>query len=315
MTNILSLLQEKTKIAADTIDLKTIKLYKINDVTTNPSLILNSIVMPEYTSIINKTILMLKKTNEQYNNVLYDYLTLIIATKILQFISGKISIEIDPRLSYNTNASIKKAKNIIELYNNSGIKNNQILIKLAATWEGIKAAEQLEKDGINCNLTLIFSFIQAKACAEAGVCFISPFVGRILDWYKNNTDNKKYTILQHPGIICLKEIFNYYKTNNYKTNIMGASFRDINEIIELAGCDYLTIPPHILYKLNKKNGKISNNMYINYNYNYNINYTTRNIFLQQLNNNQMAKEELKIGINKFIVAQKQLESYIQQHQY
>ena len=216
------------------------KLYQPQDATTNPSLILNAAQIPEYRKLIDEAIARARgqsSDREQQIADAADKLAVNIGLEILKLVPGRISTEVDARLSYDTVASVAKAKRLIKLYNEAGISNDRILIKLASTRQGIRAAEQLEKEGINCNLTLLFSFAQARACAEAGVYLISPFVGRILDWYKANGDKKD----EDPGVISVTEIYQYYKQHGYNTVVMGASFRNVGEIIELAGCDRLTI--------------------------------------------------------------------------
>ncbi|MGP1931650.1 MAG: transaldolase, partial [Arsenophonus sp. ET-DL12-MAG3] len=266
MIDKLTSLRKITTVVADTGDINEIKRYKPEDVTTNPSLIFKIAQIQEYQPLINEAINWARKQSYSHEQQIIDAtdkLIINIGLEILQLIPGKISIEIDARLSYDSNASIKKAHRIVELYNNAGIKNNRILIKLASTWQGIRAAEQLEKDGINCNLTLLFSFAQARACAEANVYLISPFVGRIFDWYKTNSDMKEYVIEEDPGVIFVKKIYNYYKQYGYKTMIMAASFRNINQILQLAGCDCLTIPPNLLKELSESQGEVVRKLIFN----------------------------------------------------
>ncbi|MFP3019678.1 MAG: transaldolase [Arsenophonus sp.] len=259
MTDKLTSLRKITTIVADTGDITAINLYKPEDATTNPSLILNALQIKEYQPLIHEAISWAREQSHSQKQQIIDAsdkLIVNIGLKILQLIPGRISTEIDARLSYDREACIKKVQRIIELYNIAGIKNDRILMKLASTWQGIRAAEQLEKEGINCNLTLLFSFAQARACAEAGVHLISPFVGRIFDWYKANTDRKKYTSQEDPGVIFVKKIYNYYKQHGYKTVVMGASFRNIDQILQLAGCDRLTISPELLKELSESEGEV-----------------------------------------------------------
>ena len=216
----------------------------------------------------------------------------------------------DARLSYDTDASIAKAKRIIKLYNDAGISNDRILIKLASTWQGIRAAEQLEKEGINCNLTLLFSFAQARACAEAGVFLISPFVGRILDWYKSNTDKKEYAPAEDPGVVSVTEIYEYYKQHGYETVVMGASFRNIGEILELAGCDRLTIAPALLKELAESEGAIERKLSFSGEVKARPERITESEFLWQHNQDPMAVDKLADGIRKFAVDQEKLEKMI-----
>ena len=252
MTTQLDSLRSMTVVVADTGDIDAIKKYQPQDATTNPSLILSASALPQYTPLIDEAIAYAKAQSADKAQQLIDAedkLAVNIGLEILKIVPGRISTEVDARLSYDTQATVEKARKLIALYNAAGISNDRILIKIASTWQGIRAAEILEKEGINCNLTLLFSEAQARACAEAGVYLISPFVGRILDWYKANTDKKEYAPAEDPGVISVTRIYNYYKEYGYKTVVMGASFRNVGEIIELAGCDRLTIAPALLKEL------------------------------------------------------------------
>ena len=244
-----------TVVVADTGDLEAIRKFTPRDATTNPSLILAAAQIPAYQSLIDEALhssrqlLGSSAAVEEVVHEALDEICVIFGKEILKIVPGRVSTEVDARLSFDTEATIAKAHKLIGLYNDAGITNDRVLIKIASTWEGIKAAEVLEKDGIHCNLTLLFGFAQAVACAEAGVTLISPFVGRILDWYKADTGRNSYPGAEDPGVISVTKIFNYFKTYGYKTEIMGASFRNIDEIIELAGCDLLTISPKLLDQL------------------------------------------------------------------
>ncbi len=252
MTTQLDSLRSMTVVVADTGDIDAIKKYQPQDATTNPSLILSASALPQYALLIDEAIAYAKAQSADKAQQLIDAedkLAVNIGLEILKIVPGRISTEVDARLSYDTQATVEKARKLIALYNEAGISNDRILIKIASTWQGIRAAEILEKEGINCNLTLLFSEAQARACAEAGVYLISPFVGRILDWYKANTDKKEYAPAEDPGVISVTKIYNYYKEYGYKTVVMGASFRNVGEIIELAGCDRLTIAPALLKEL------------------------------------------------------------------
>ena len=252
MTTQLDSLRSMTVVVADTGDIDAIKKYQPQDATTNPSLILSASALPQYAPLIDEAIAYAKAQSADKAQQLIDAedkLAVNIGLEILKIVPGRISTEVDARLSYDTQATVEKARKLIALYNAAGISNDRILIKIASTWQGIRAAEILEKEGINCNLTLLFSEAQARACAEAGVYLISPFVGRILDWYKANTDKKEYAPAEDPGVISVTKIYNYYKEYGYKTVVMGASFRNVGEIIELAGCDRLTIAPALLKEL------------------------------------------------------------------
>ena len=255
MATLLEQLSTMTVVVADTGDLDAIRKFTPRDATTNPSLILAAAQIPAYQSLIDEALhssrqlLGSSAAVEEVVHEALDEICVIFGKEILKIVPGRVSTEVDARLSFNTEATIAKAHKLIGLYNDAGITNDRVLIKIASTWEGIKAAEVLEKDGIHCNLTLLFGFSQAVACAEAGVTLISPFVGRILDWYKASTGRDSYAGPEDPGVISVTKIFNYFKTYDYKTEIMGASFRNLDEIIELAGCDLLTISPKLLDQL------------------------------------------------------------------
>lgn len=256
--NQLESLKQKTSVVADTGDMAAIQKSKPEDATTNPSLILKAAELKAYQPLIAQAISDTVHESDTQKRLIAcsDILAVNIGCEILPFIPGFISTEVDARLSFNTQAMIEKANTLIELYAQKGVAKERILIKIAATWEGIKAAETLEKQGIKCNLTLLFSMAQAQACADAGVYLISPFVGRILDWHKAQPDFVLESPEQDPGVQSVKRIFNYYKTHDYKTVVMGASFRNVEQIIELAGCDKLTISPDLLSELEKKQGEL-----------------------------------------------------------
>ena len=255
MESLLNQLASMTVVVADTGDLEAIKKFHPRDATTNPSLILAAAQIPSYQSLIDKALTTSRETlgvNASNNDVVkeaLDELCVVFGKEILKLIPGRVSTEVDARLSFDTDATVAKARKIIAKYNQDGISNDRVLIKIASTWEGIKAAEVLEKENIHCNLTLLFNFYQAVACADAGVTLISPFVGRILDWYKAATGRDSYPAFEDPGVVSVTKIFNYFKSNGYKTEVMGASFRNIDEITELAGCDLLTISPKLLQQL------------------------------------------------------------------
>jgi transaldolase len=246
-------LKEFTKVVADTGDFESIRAYQPYDATTNPSLIFAATQKPEYGYLLDKAIADLKGSplnGSAKIEAIIDRLLVLFGMEILQIVPGRVSTETDARLSFDLEGSINKGRQLIALYEQGGIPRERILIKIASTWEGIKAAEQLRKESINCNLTLLFSFPQAVACAEAGVRLISPFVGRIYDWYKANTD-KDYKGPDDPGVQSVTRIYNYYKKFGYDTEVMGASFRNIGQIIYLAGSDLLTISPNLLEELSK----------------------------------------------------------------
>lgn len=260
--NLLEQLREVTVVVADTGDIKAIEKFTPRDATTNPSLITAAAQMPEYQDIVDQTLLQAKKdagagaSQAQIVSLAFERLAVSFGLKILQIIPGRVSTEVDARLSYDTEATITKGREIIAQYKAAGIGPERILIKIASTWEGIKAAEVLEKEGIHCNLTLLFGLHQAIACAEAGITLISPFVGRILDWYKKSTGRDSYPATEDPGVVSVTTIYNYYKKFGHKTEVMGASFRNIGEITELAGCDLLTISPSLLGELQATIGEL-----------------------------------------------------------
>ncbi|PMB52927.1 transaldolase [Fischerella thermalis CCMEE 5201] len=260
--NLLEQLREMTVVVADTGDIQAIEKFKPQDATTNPSLITAAAQMPEYQEIVDQTLLQAKKdlgsgaSQAQVVSLAFDRLAVSFGLKILQIIPGRVSTEVDARLSYDTEATVTKARELIAQYEAAGVSRQRILIKIASTWEGIRAAEILEKEGIHCNLTLLFGIHQAIACAEAGVTLISPFVGRILDWYKKETGRDSYPSAEDPGVLSVTTIYNYYKKFGYKTEVMGASFRNIGEITELAGCDLLTISPALLGELQATIGEL-----------------------------------------------------------
>ncbi|WP_415887682.1 transaldolase [Neptuniibacter sp. QD37_6] len=251
MTSQLEKLKEITTVVADTGDIEAIARFKPVDATTNPSLLLKAAELPQYSALLEtaKRWATEKAGSEQeVLDNMTDRLAVEIGREILNIIPGRISTEVDARLSFDTQATLERARKLIGLYEEAGISKDRILIKIASTWEGIQAARQLEQEGINCNLTLLFSFAQAAACADAGVYLISPFVGRILDWFKANEEGD-FTGANDPGVQSVTGIYNYYKANGYNTIVMGASFRNIGEIQELAGCDRLTIAPALMQEL------------------------------------------------------------------
>ncbi|KAK0717133.1 hypothetical protein B0T26DRAFT_675491 [Lasiosphaeria miniovina] len=296
-----------TVVVSDSGDFASIGKYKPQDATTNPSLILAATKKPEYAALLDAAIEQANKESgksiDQKVESALDHLLVQFGKKILEIIPGKVSTEVDAAFSFDTKASVNKALHIIDLYKAEGISKDRVLIKVASTWEGIKAAEILQRDhGIDCNLTLMFSLVQAIAAAEAGAFLISPFVGRILDWYKAST-KKTYSKEDDPGVASVKAIFNYYKKYGYKTIVMGASFRNTGEITELAGCDYLTISPNLLEDLVNSDAPVPKKLdaagaaaldiekksYIN----------DEPTFRFDFNEDQMAVEKLREGISKF----------------
>jgi len=262
MSTTLDYLKQYTTVVSDSGDFESIAAYKPQDATTNPSLILQAVKKPEYSKVVEVAIKYAKEEKpngsiQEQTDAALDRLLVEFGKEILKIVPGRVSTELDARYSFDTKACIAKGQDLIELYKSIGISKDRVLIKIASTYEGIKAAEVLEKEhGIHCNLTLLFGFGQAVACAEAGVTLISPFVGRILDWHKKNKPGPSYEGASDPGVESVKKIYQYYKQHGYKTIVMGASFRNTSEIIELAGCDFLTISPGLLEELKNKDIKI-----------------------------------------------------------
>ena len=262
MANLLDQLKEMTVVVADTGDLEAIGKFTPRDATTNPSLITMAAQMPQYQAIVDDTLTGARATlgadaaAAEVVTLAFDRLAVSFGLEILKIVSGRVSTEVDARLSFDTEATIAKGRELIAQYEAAGISKERILIKIAATWEGIKAAEVLEKEGISCNLTLLFGLHQAIACAEGGITLISPFVGRILDWYKKDTGRDSYEPAEDPGVISVAAVYNYYKKFGYRTEVMGASFRNLGEITELAGVDLLTISPALLTELQTTEGEL-----------------------------------------------------------
>lgn len=313
MTSKLEQLKKFTDVVADTGDIEAIRLYKPMDATTNPSLVYKAAQMPQYQDLLTASINASKSiTNSaEQLSATCDHLAVGIGLEILKIVPGRISTEVDARLSFDTKASIAKAHQLISLYEKGGVDKSRVLIKLASTWEGIRAAEVLEKEGINCNLTLLFGFNQAAACADAGVFLISPFVGRILDWYKANTDKKEYTAEEDPGVVSVRQIYNYYKQNDYNTVVMGASFRNLGEIEALAGCDRLTISPQLLQELDQDNGDLKRVLSPdNSGEKIAKQIETEASFRFGINQDAMASDKLAEGIRGFVKDQINLENLI-----
>ncbi|MEC6796425.1 MULTISPECIES: transaldolase [Photobacterium] len=312
MSTKLEQLRALTTVVADTGDIKDISKYQPEDATTNPSLILKAAQIAEYAPLIDQSIAYAKaQSNDKAQQIqdTCDMLAVNIGKEILNVVPGRISTEVDARLSFDTEGSVIKARHLIKLYNDAGISNDRILIKLASTWEGIRAAEILEKEGINCNLTLLFSFAQARACAEAGVFLISPFVGRIMDWYKAK-EGRSFEAQEDPGVISVTKIYNYYKEHGYNTVVMGASFRNIEEILELAGCDRLTISPQLLQELEDATGVVEPKLVAATELKDRPVAMTHAEFLWDHNQEAMAVEKLAEGIRNFAVDQGKLETMI-----
>jgi len=310
MATLLEQLKTMTTIVADTGDVEAIKAVKPYDATTNPSLVLKASQLPQYAPLIDAAIAYAKAqggSKEQQIDNAADKLAVLIGQEIVKEVPGRISTEVDARLSFNTEAMVQKARKIMKLYNDAGISKDRVLIKLAATWEGIKAGEILEKEGINCNLTLIFGFGQARACAEAGVFLISPFVGRILDWYKAKT-GETYTSETDPGVLSVRKIYAFYKEHGFKTVVMGASFRNIGEVTALAGCDRLTIAPNLLQELEATQGDLPRLLVDGGAKSAAPAKLTEAEFRFALNEDPMATEKLAEGIRGFVVDQNKMEA-------
>lgn len=312
MSNSLEQFKKFTTVVADTGDFDSIQKYKPQDSTTNPSLIFTAAQLPQYKRLVDEAIEYGKthgKDENEKTSIALDKLAVNFGIEILKIVPGRVSTEVDARLSFDTEANIKKAREIIALYKESGIDKERILIKIASTWEGIQAAKELEKEGIHCNLTLLFSLPQAIACAEAGVTLISPFVGRITDFYKQK-EGKNYAPHEDPGIISVRNIFNYYKHHGYKTTVMGASFRTKEQVIELAGCDLLTVSPNLLEEMAQSNIEIVQKLDAQKITPVPKKPLDENTFRWELNEDEMATVKLSEGIRRFAADLKKLEDSI-----
>ena len=314
MSNKLEQLKAMTDVVADTGDIEAIQRFKPMDATTNPSLLLKAAQLPQYQALITQAKdwanLQGGDAAQQLRNC-SDKIAVAIGSEILKIIPGRISTEVDSRLSFNTDATVRKAHRLIELYSQAGVEPNRVLIKIAATWEGIRAAEILEREGINCNLTLLFGFSQAAACADAGVFLISPFVGRILDWHKAKSGQTDYAPHEDPGVISVSKIYSFYKQHNYSTVVMGASFRNTGEIEHLAGCDRLTISPQLLNDLEQDTGQLLRKL------SPDTSISTvekpdngEDSFRWAMNEDAMATEKLAEGIRNFTIDQIKLEKLL-----
>jgi transaldolase len=316
--NLLEQLREVTVVVADTGDIQAIETFKPQDATTNPSLITAAAQMPQYQGIVDDTLKGARATKgkdapaSEVVSLAFDRLAVSFGLKILQIIPGRVSTEVDARLSYDTAATITKGRELIAQYEAAGVSRERVLIKIAATWEGIQAAAVLEKEGIHCNLTLLFGLHQAIACAENGITLISPFVGRILDWYKKDTGRDSYPPAEDPGVLSVTQVYNYYKKFGYKTEVMGASFRNIGEITELAGSDLLTIAPSLLAELQSTQGDLPRKLNPQTAANDPIEKITMDkaTFDRMHAENRMATDKLSEGIDGFAKALATLESLL-----
>ena len=306
--NQLEQLKQYTTVVADTGDFQAIKAYTPRDATTNPSLILKAVQKTEYKHLLEKAV---KDTAGKSIDETIDHLLIAFGLQILNEIPGRVSTETDARLSFDTEATVAKGRQLIAMYEAAGVSRERVLIKIASTWEGIRAAEILEKEGIRCNMTLLFSLAQAIACAEAGAQLISPFVGRIYDWYKAKTGQEIFGA-DDPGVLSVKKIYTYYRKFGYKTEVMGASFRNTSQILELAGCDLLTISPDLLQKLADTNSVITQKLSAEVAASSDLEKISMNekIFRFQLNEDAMATEKLAEGIRAFCADTVKLEQMI-----
>lgn len=310
----LSQLKKLTTVVVDSGDLNAIRNFRPLDATTNPSLITAAATQEENLVLIENAYDQAKKEGYQFDELIertIDILTVKLGVEILKLIDGRVSTEVDANLSYDTNATVAKAKELLALYSSYGISSERILIKIASTWEGIQAAKILQSEGIDCNLTLLFGLHQAKACADANVKLISPFVGRILDWYKKAENVTEYPIEKDPGVLSVKEIYQYYKSHGIKTEIMGASFRSTAQVLGLAGCDLLTISPALLAQLEQDTSTVKTQL-ISSDQTLTATPITEHDFKEQLNNDLMAFQLLQSGIDGFIKAREQLSELLRQ---
>lgn len=311
MTNKLSQLRKFSDVVADTGDIEAIRRFQPLDATTNPSLLLKAAALPDYQALIAEHAKSVSTTSSETElRATINQLAVAIGSEIASIVPGRVSTEIDAHLSFDTDGTVRQAREIIELYAARGISADKVLIKIASTWEGIAAARQLEKNGIQCNLTLLFGFAQARACADAGVTLISPFVGRIYDWYKAQGETQKHAN-EDRGVESVKRIFNYYKQHNYKTIVMGASFRNIGQIEALAGCDRLTISPALLEELSLNEGELYQNLFADKAKSSDEKTTiTEQQFRFDLNDDAMATEKLAEGIRLFAADQRKLQKLL-----
>lgn len=313
MSTLLEQLKAVTTVVVDSGDLGAIEQFRPVDATTNPSLLLNASQLEFSKPLLVQAAAYAKSKSSDLAtqvSIASDKFAVDIGTQISKLVPGRVSTEVDARLSFDTQASINKALQLVALYQENGISKDRILIKIASTWEGIQAARHLEQQGIQCNLTLLFHMAQARACAEAGVFLISPFVGRILDWYKANT-KQDYTTETDPGVVSVREIYRYFKTYGHKTVVMGASFRNTGEVLALAGCDRLTISPGLLEELSQQQGSLTVHLQDTGASAKETTALTEAEFRWALNEDAMATEKLSEGIRKFAVDQRKLETLIQ----
>lgn len=315
MPTLLEQLKTHSTVVADTGDLETLRRFRPVDATTNPSLILKAARSGQYDAVIDRTLAAAgSETGDDTIDDACDRLIVAMGCEVLQTIPGRVSTEVSAELSFDTQASIEKARKLVRLYNNAGVPTDRILIKLAATWEGICAARELERSGIACNLTLIFNFAQARACAEAGVTLISPFVGRILDWHRQADPDTEFEPSNEPGVVSVRRIFNYFREMAYPTIVMGASFRNVGEILALAGCDRLTISPSLLEELDQQTGQLEPALVSVSARGSRPSPLTEPAFRWQMNEDPMATEKLAEGIRAFAADQQKLSDFLRARQ-
>jgi transaldolase len=305
MASVLDSLKKCSVVVADTGDIDAVARWRPQDTTTNPSLLLSAAQDPRFLPLVQKAI----SEGKGQIELSIEYLFVAFGCEILKHIPGRVSTEVDARLSFDEEQSLEKARRLIALYEAAGVNRNRVLIKLSSTWEGIRAAERLEREGIHCNMTLLFSFAQAVACADAGVTLISPFVGRIYDWHKAARKVDDIPIAEDPGVASVTKIYGYYKKHGYATQVMGASFRKIEQILALAGCDLLTIAPDLLQKLSSMNGDVVAKLTVENAKKLSLEKETldHKTFLWQHNADAMAVEKLADGIRRFDADARKLE--------
>lgn len=306
-------LKRVTTVVADSGDIEAVRRFKPQDATTNPSLILKAAAIPHYQSLIDDAIqYAVAQGGNRETQIINasDKLAVNIGLELLKHVPGRVSTEVDARLSFDRGLCVAKARKLIRLYQQQGVDKSRILIKLAATWQGIRAAEELENEGINCNLTLLFSFAQARACAEAGVYLISPFVGRIYDWYQQHQPQENYQAESDPGVVSVRDIYHYYKAHRYPTVIMGASFRKTEQVLALAGCDRLTISPALLSELESREGRVDVKLSADVPAENRPSPISESEFYWQHHQDAMAVDKLAEGIRLFAEDQDKLETML-----
>lgn len=315
MSDLLTQIRRHSLIVADTGDFESIRAFQPRDATTNPSLLLKAAQMPEYQGLVEQVLGESRRqplSGDDRMRLALETLSVAFGCEILKIVPHRVSTEVDARLSFDTAATIECARRLVGRYGAAGVGRERILVKIASTWEGIRAAGELKKEGIACNLTLLFSFAQAVACADAGVQLISPFVGRILDWHRKATGREQYAPVEDPGVVSVTRIYNYYKKFGIATEVMGASFRNVGEILELAGCDLLTISPALLGEMAKTSGQVERKLSVEAAQLLNPSKVTMDekSFRWMMNEDAMATEKLAEGIRLFAADTAKLEAYL-----